>query len=394
MLRRWRAPAPPRPPLSSMWWAEADGGALPALPSSDPFDGCPAFPPEPAGGVVAANPPVTRTAWPEPERPQSGRPQSGRPEPEQPEPGRPEPERPAVSGARLPSSGDRRTSSVARSATPDDTDEWLPLLTHEHQRFQLDPEELCPASPSGRAAGSSPSCATGPDVAATPTAIDRLAAASLAGAFAADYLSWDETGPLRRGHVLAEYLARDQRAHISATALRGWSGSGRQRADFALPGAVRSTEAGRVVVDVRVRITPYRAVGVAADPAQLDAGELERADGPAVAPAPTARGWKSLDSMWVRLRVPVILDGDRLVVDLNDGALSGPSEPSGTDHTVEASPVPADEPERRPPTPADLAAVRAKRAGSAGVPACGGGRSRSAPSTPSATAPSTAEGAP
>jgi hypothetical protein len=236
----------------------------------------------------------------------------------------------------------------------------LPLLTHEHQRFRIDLEEYRPRS--------STHSDTSPGTPSPRVTIDPMVAASLAGAFAADYLSWDETSPLRRGHVLTQYLATDRRGHVSATALRGWSGAGRQRADFALPGAVRATAPERVVVDVRVRITPYRAVGNPADPAQLDPGELERADGPAVAPAPTARGWKSLDSMWVRLTVPIALDGDRPVVDLEDSALAGPSNTSVTDSAADGCrALPTDGPEPRPPTPADLAAARAKRTGGAGA---------------------------
>jgi hypothetical protein len=81
-----------------------------------------------------------------------------------------------------------------------------------------------------------------------------------------------------------------------------------------------------VVVDVRVRVTPYRAVGQPADPAP--AGELEVAGVPAVAPAPTARGWKSLDSYWVRMTVPITRDQGRLVVDTWDEQLDQDGEDS------------------------------------------------------------------
>jgi hypothetical protein len=235
----------------------------------------------------------------------------------------------------------------------------LPLLTHEHQRLLHELEEYRP-----------PSAPAGSDVPAPATPIDPMVAASLAGAFAADYLSWDETSPLRRGQVLTQYLAADRKGHVSATALRGWSGAGRQRADFALPGSVRVTAPRRVAVEVRVRITPYRAVGSTADPAHLDPGELERADGPAAAPAPTARGWKSLDSMWVRLTVPITFDGDRLVVDLDDQALNPPAvHPTGSGTGDPPADRPPGEPRPQPPTPADLAAVRARRSGSAGAAA-------------------------
>jgi hypothetical protein len=150
-----------------------------------------------------------------------------------------------------------------------------------------------------------------------------MEAAALAGAFAADYLSWDETNPQRRGEVLTQYLPSDV---VGNAALLGWSGKGRQRAEFALPGAVHPDGDGRVVVDVRVRVTPYRAVGQPAAPGP--AGELEVAGVPAVAPAPTARGWKNLDSHWVRMTVPITYDRGRLVVDTWDEQLDQDGEPA------------------------------------------------------------------
>jgi hypothetical protein len=151
--------------------------------------------------------------------------------------------------------------------------------------------------------------------------LNPMEAAALAGAFAADYLSWDEASPDRRGQVLTQYLPSDV---VGSAALLGWSGKGRQRAEFSLPGAVHPDGDGRVVVDVRVRVTPYRAVGQPAVPAP--AGELEVAGVPAVAPAPTARGWKSLDSYWVRMTVPITRDQGRLVVDTWDEQLDEDGE--------------------------------------------------------------------
>ena len=136
-------------------------------------------------------------------------------------------------------------------------------------------------------------------------------AGALAAAFAADYLSWDEDDPDLRARVLGEYLALRRPVQL------GWSGQGRQRADFALPGLVRPDGDGRVLVDVRVRITPYRRVpggrpAVPEDPVE---------DGPTVpaaAPAPAARGWRGLSGRWVRLSVAVLALGDRLVVDAEE----------------------------------------------------------------------------
>ncbi|MGD9525835.1 hypothetical protein [Pseudonocardia sp.] len=139
---------------------------------------------------------------------------------------------------------------------------------------------------------------------------DPAEAAALAGAFAVDYLSWDEDDPARRGRVLRDYL----RPPVGDPARLGWSGTGRQRGEFALPGLVRPDGEGRVLVDVRVRVTPYRAVGERT-PEPVPADPEPGAGVPAVAPAPTGRGWRSLASCWVRLSVPVAHDGGRLVVD-------------------------------------------------------------------------------
>ncbi|WP_214368068.1 hypothetical protein [Pseudonocardia sp. H11422] len=146
-------------------------------------------------------------------------------------------------------------------------------------------------------------------------------AAALAGAFAVDYLSWDEDDPARRGLVLADYLP----VPGGDPARLGWSGHGRQRAEFALPGLVRPDGDGRVLVDVRVRVTPYRPVGGRGDP-PVDP-EPEIVGTPAVAPAPTGRGWRSLASYWIRISVPIALDGSRLVVDAWEETL-GEDEPS------------------------------------------------------------------
>ncbi|GAA1245666.1 hypothetical protein GCM10009609_06310 [Pseudonocardia aurantiaca] len=162
-------------------------------------------------------------------------------------------------------------------------------------------------------------------------------AAALAGAFAVDYLSWDEDDPDRRGRVLRDYLTvpGNNPAHL------GWSGLGRQRAEFALPGRVRLDGEGRVLVDVRVRVTPYRAVGEREARVAGPEPEPEVTGVPAVAPAPTGRGWRSLPSSWVRLSVPVVVDGGRLVIDaweetLGDEPPPPPAPaPPAEDHTLD-----------------------------------------------------------
>lgn len=175
---------------------------------------------------------------------------------------------------------------------------------------------------------------------------EAMEAAALAGAFAADYLSWDESNPTRRGVVLMQYLPSDV---VGDASLLGWSGRGRQRSEFALPGAVRPDGEGRLIVDVRVRITPYRAVGQSAEPASDPEDQMEVAGVPAVAPAPTARGWKSLDSYWVRLAVPVIRDQGRLVVDTWDEQLG-----DGQEDELDEDPTPSAEEPATAPAPVDI----------------------------------------
>jgi hypothetical protein len=151
---------------------------------------------------------------------------------------------------------------------------------------------------------------------------DRAEAGALAGAFAVDYLSWDEDDPARRGRVLRDYLP----ATADDPARLGWSGRGRQRAEFVLTGRVRPDGEGRVLVDVRVRVTPYRAVADRVPVAEADP-QPAVAGAPAVAPAPTGPGWRSLASHWVRLTVPVVLDGGRLLIDAWEELLGADQPP-------------------------------------------------------------------
>jgi hypothetical protein len=168
----------------------------------------------------------------------------------------------------------------------------------------------------------------------SPAPLHPFEAAALAGAFAVDYLSWDEDDPQRRGRVLVDYLRTPGRD----PARLGWAGRGRQRAEFALPGVVRPDGDGRVLVDVRVRVTPYLPVGAHRVGAEPDGADVPGA--PAAAPAPTARGWRSLASTWIRLSVPVTLDGTRMVVDAWDETLGEepppPTRPAAgpDDHTL------------------------------------------------------------
>jgi len=205
---------------------------------------------------------------------------------------------------------------------------WAPPALHTGAEPPTDPRGF-PAVPLP-----APRAAWRPSPTPSP---DPAEAAALAGAFAVDYLSWDEEDPARRGRVLHDYLA----VPGSDPARIGWSGEGRQRADFALPGRVRADGDGRVLVDVRVRVTPYRAVGEhEAAPAGRDRDQAP-VGVPAVAPAPTGRGWRSLPSCWVRLSVPVVWEGGRLAVDAweetlgEDGPPPPTTQPAGdADHAL------------------------------------------------------------
>lgn len=147
-------------------------------------------------------------------------------------------------------------------------------------------------------------------------------AASLAAAFALDLASWDEDHPQRRAAVLARYLPDAEVDQL------WWDGTGRQRADTALPGRVDRLDETHVVVDVRVRVTPFVRVTAIVRPLHPPPEHSPTGGAvPAVAPAPEAPGWASCDSEWTRLRIPISRnEAGGLVVTL-DGS---PSRARGT----------------------------------------------------------------
>ena len=116
----------------------------------------------------------------------------------------------------------------------------------------------------------------------SPSAVLEIAdAAALAAAFAADFLSWDEADPTRRAGALASYASADE----DQLAV-GWSGTGRQRAELALPGTVVRLGAHDVLVHVRVRVTPFRR-RAGAPAGQTSTGSFaDLLPFPAAAPAP------------------------------------------------------------------------------------------------------------
>jgi hypothetical protein len=145
-------------------------------------------------------------------------------------------------------------------------------------------------------------------------------ATGFAGRFAADYLSWDEDEPERRAMALRQYLA-DPRS-----AVLGWSGSGRQRAELVIPGRTVRYQ-GAIVVEITARVVLYERTSPAPTAMwdqSLDAGRppIDQAlpplaAGASSAPAPSAPGWAPNATWWVSLAPPVRRHRDgRLVIDL------------------------------------------------------------------------------
>lgn len=213
-----------------------------------------------------------------------------------------------------------RPSAPGRAAAPGWAAGWAPPAVPPTPVAAPAPRtrSLSPApapSPADRSGGPEPAaCSAGSGPHQSEPVPHPAEAAALGAAFAADYLSWDEDAPERRARVLGDYLAARRPVRL------GWSGRGRQRADLSLPGLVRPDGEGRVLVDVRVRVTPYQEVP-GRRPTPEEPGNPESDEGPAVpsaAPAPAARGWRGLPAQWVRLSVAVVVDGDRLVVDAEE----------------------------------------------------------------------------
>ena len=144
----------------------------------------------------------------------------------------------------------------------------------------------------------------------------RDSAAAFAGAFAADYLSWDELDPLSRAAALTAYI------DSAADPLWGWSGRGCQRANLVLIGGVEFAPDGYYVVDVRVRValigqrTPGdepRAIVMVGSGASThgDAAAAEEIEIPL--PGWSARSDRYLDlelsgkDRWIRLQIPVVV---------------------------------------------------------------------------------------
>jgi hypothetical protein len=102
----------------------------------------------------------------------------------------------------------------------------------------------------------------------------------------------------------------------------GWSGGGRQRADFALQGRTLRINDEVIVVEVTTRITTYRRVGRSQPATSVhDTGQATEPPGGSVgrssAPPSHAPGWEPTAAHWVRLAVPVTRDDSgALIVDI------------------------------------------------------------------------------
>lgn len=148
----------------------------------------------------------------------------------------------------------------------------------------------------------------GPDAAAA--AIGDKAAA-FAGAFAADYLTWDDADPHRRAAALTAYIDG------VADAMWGWSGRGWQRADLVLLEGVELAPDDYYIVNVRVRVTfagqhaekPLVMATAAATalPCDVANGEVTLE-----IPLPNSPRSKALqnpanENRWFRLQIPVVV---------------------------------------------------------------------------------------
>ena len=141
-------------------------------------------------------------------------------------------------------------------------------------------------------------------------------AAAFAGAFAADYLSWDEFDPLSRAAALTAYI------DSAADPLWGWSGRGCQRADLVLIGGAEFAPAGYYVVDVRVRVALIGQRAAGDEPhaiAMVGSGAATHSDAAAAEeieiplPGRSARSHRRPDlelsgkDRWIRLQIPVVV---------------------------------------------------------------------------------------
>jgi hypothetical protein len=157
----------------------------------------------------------------------------------------------------------------------------------------------------------------------------RADAGALAAAFGVDYLSWDEADPGRRGRALAPYVVPP--VLEESLAASGWPGTGRQRGELALPGAVIALSERRLLVHVRVRVTPFRRLTRTPACVRQSTDVLPF---PAAAPPPSDPAWVGLDSYWYELLVPVREISDQWRVDIGAVIVVPPLPPQVRDGVV------------------------------------------------------------
>jgi hypothetical protein len=166
--------------------------------------------------------------------------------------------------------------------------------------------------------------ADSPDLAVQDFSVSKRSedAAAFAGAFVAEFLSWDEADRQRRAAALSAYIDRP------ADALWGWSGLGRQQADLVLVGPVELTSDGYYVVDVRARtnagpdtreVDGRVPVVIESAPCAEMANEARRYAHEVAIPLPgsalrTAVDPAAVDRAWSRLHVPVLPRDGRFII--------------------------------------------------------------------------------
>jgi hypothetical protein len=170
--------------------------------------------------------------------------------------------------------------------------------------------------------------------------LDPGDAVAFAGAFAADYLSWDEDDPIRRGEALATYWPGPGPAVAADLAWRGWDGRGRQVVNLILGGGCTMSQTGMATVHVRARIAVmgrraplgaaphpttngaprvHHDAAAAADDAVL-AGGGDGALGAmpmtvtANAPTLTSPDWELTDNRWCHVAIEVATTAQGLTV--------------------------------------------------------------------------------
>jgi hypothetical protein len=133
--------------------------------------------------------------------------------------------------------------------------------------------------PSGRAGGASNASGAG--------AFPQASAAAFATRFALAYMSYDSGQPDARQRALTPYLADD----VDSSA--GWDGQGKQTAVAAVVSAIKVLDTHRALVSIAVLVNGGRWVYLAV-PVVADGNALVVADAPSLIPPPARASWKPM----------------------------------------------------------------------------------------------------